>query len=69
MSKKRGQKKVGRNCSVLGMIVTRKGGPMKDRREPRGGNKNEQAELLDEVIENELEEIGEEDDICDEDPR
>lgn len=69
MSKKREQKKGGRNCSVLGMIITRKGGPMKDRREPRGGNKNEQVEFLSEVIENESEEIGEEDDICDEDPR
>ena len=51
MASKREKKEGGRNCSVLGMIITRKGGPMKDRREPRGGDKNEQVELLQEVEE------------------
>lgn len=40
---------------------------MKDRREERGGDKNEQAEFLQEATEVEpQEESGEEDDICDE---
>ena len=43
--KKRKPKKP-RSLVVLGMILTRKGGAMKDRRERRGGDRNEQRELL-----------------------
>ena len=43
--RKRKQKKP-RNLVVLGMILTRKGGYMKDRREKRKGAHNEQQELL-----------------------
>ncbi len=44
--KKRKMKKP-RNMVVLGMLLTCKAKVMKDRREPRGGAKNEQRELLD----------------------
>lgn len=43
--KKRKPKKA-RNLTVLGMILTRKGGFMRDRREPRRGARNEFRELL-----------------------
>jgi hypothetical protein len=49
-NKKRKRKKA-RNLVILGMILTRHGGPMKDRREPRGGDRNEQRELLEVHIE------------------
>lgn len=42
--KKRKPKKP-RNIVVLGMILTRKAGRMKDRRAARGGAKNDQPEL------------------------
>jgi len=34
-----------RDLIALGMILTRHGGPMKDRREPRGGARNHQREF------------------------
>ena len=43
--RKRKQKKP-RSLVTLGMILTRKGGFMKDRREPRKGARNEHQELL-----------------------
>lgn len=43
--RKRKQKKP-RSLVTLGMILTRKGGYMKDRREGRKGARNEQRELL-----------------------
>ena len=46
--KKRKQKKA-RSLVTLGMILTRKGGFMKDRREPRKGARNEQREFLSEA--------------------
>ena len=35
-----------RSLVVLGMIVSRKGGPMADRRLPRGGARNRQREIM-----------------------
>lgn len=46
--RKRKQKKP-RNVVVLGMILTRKGGFMKDRREARKGARNEHRELLEQA--------------------
>lgn len=46
---KRKRKRQPRNCSVLSMILTRKGGYMKDRREDRKGDKNLQREYLEEA--------------------
>jgi hypothetical protein len=49
MSKKKQKRKSPRrerNMIVLHMINTRKGGPMKDKREPRGGTKNHERDLL-----------------------
>lgn len=43
--KKRKPKKL-RSIVMLGMILTRRGGPMKDRRSARGGAKNDQRELV-----------------------
>ena len=43
--KKRKPKKP-RNIVVLGMILTRKGGFMRDRRAPRKGSRNEHREFL-----------------------
>lgn len=44
--KKRKPKKP-RDLVVLGMILTRKGGFMRDRREPRRGARNKQRDILD----------------------
>ncbi len=49
--RKRKQKKP-RDLIVLGMILTRKGGPMKDRREKRNKNKDEILERVREEDEN-----------------
>ena len=38
-----------RNMVAYGMIFTVKGGPMHDRRDERGGDKNEQQEFLQEI--------------------
>lgn len=35
-----------RSMVVLGMLLTRKGGPMKDRRTPRSGARNRQGDFL-----------------------
>lgn len=47
--KKKRRLKKPRSAVVLGMILTRKGGFMRDRREPRGGARNEQRDLLDQA--------------------
>jgi len=48
--KKRKKRKLKKKRSlvILGMILTRRGGPMKDKREIRGGDHNEQRDLIDE---------------------
>lgn len=46
--KKRKPKKP-RSLVALGMILTRKGGFMRDRREPRRGARNEHRELLEQA--------------------
>lgn len=48
--KKRKPKKP-RSLVVLGMILTRKAGKIKDRRRDRGGSRNKQREMLADVSE------------------
>jgi hypothetical protein len=43
--KKRKRKKA-RELITMAMILTRKGGPMKDKREPKKGSKNKVKEIL-----------------------
>lgn len=44
--KSKRKQKQPRDLITLGMLLTRKGGPMKDRRAPRGGAKNDHRELM-----------------------
>lgn len=47
---KKKPRKGPRNPTVI-PARQRNGGPMKDKREPRGGNRNEQKDLLEEFLE------------------
>lgn len=47
--KKNRKPKKPRNVVVMGMILTRKGCFMRDRRAPRGGARNEQRDYFDQA--------------------
>jgi hypothetical protein len=47
-SKQKRKKIIPRNLVVLGMLLSCKGGFMHDRREPRGGARNEQQDIVEE---------------------